>query len=86
MFFANVPVDQVGVECPVFSDIRQRQLAIQAIRNLLIEEPLITIDQDIPFTIQQNSRDFFGKESGVGSLQLSVLAVEFVLCFRQGGR
>ncbi|VDA92356.1 hypothetical protein BANRA_02790 [Klebsiella pneumoniae] len=51
--FANVPVDQVGVECPVFSDIRQRQLAIQAIRNLLIEEPLITIDQDIPFTIQQ---------------------------------
>ncbi len=52
------PVDQVGVECPVFSDIRQRQLAIQAIRNLLIEEPLITIDQDIPFTIQQNSRDF----------------------------
>ncbi len=38
---------------PVFSDIRQRQLAIQAIRNLLIEEPLITIDQDIPFTIQQ---------------------------------
>ncbi|MEP8236462.1 hypothetical protein ABKS29_20655 [Citrobacter freundii] len=53
VFSPMFPVDQVGVECPVFSDIRQRQLAIQAIRNLLIEEPLITIDQDIPFTIQQ---------------------------------